>query len=422
MTVNSSLPEPEDTAEAEPTPQEIIVPPFALLFAAFLGILALWICTHCNKKNRHGIRSVIVQPMKTPKIAFVNTTTLKTLLSFKGNKPKKASTSKRNKNCFLTDKDLEVVEYFTCFQNSAKELFRICLPSALTLGFCPLTLLLYSPMVRAIWPPDIYDVTPNINEAIACFLVPSGMVYAVSFGFAFQQVLDKQTDIMKNITCDVRHINKLISMTKSIRSISEKTRIKMYAAIKREVISMMQLIMDINNTGKDPQGNESEGEDDIWCIIDYLREVQSLQHRDVTDEVICCRFVKYLGHLGTANRENLHGKMHFLEWALLETLGYFTFLGILMVQAQSYQLELTICIITVLSITMLCYIIADLDNPFNGFFRIDLTNVERLLQRLKRMYIMAISEDRLKEEGDQSSHNGMKSKKRPKEHIGSFKL
>ncbi|XP_033749306.1 uncharacterized protein LOC117333994 [Pecten maximus] len=414
MATNDSTPEPENIAQPEPTPQEIIIPPFALLFAAFLGILSLWLCTHYCRKYRHGLRSVLVQPIKKPGIAFVNTNTLKTLLNFKGSRHQESPTSIQNSSSFLSDRDLGVLKDFMCFQNSANELFWICFPSALILCFCPLTLLLYSPMVKALWPSDTYDVTPNINEAIACFLVPSGMVYAVSFGFAFQQVLGKQTDVMKSITHDIRQMNQLISMTKSLRWITEKTRIKMYRALKTEVLTMMQLFMQVDTAGKEKQEHEA----DIWCIIDHLREIKTPQDRDIMDDAICSRFVKYIGCLGNTNKEILQSRMHFLEWALLETLGYFTFLGILMVQAQSYQLELTMCIITVLSITMLCYIIADLDNPFNGFFRIDLANVETLIQRLERMYIMAISEDRMKEEVNQISDNVVKSKKRLPEPIG----
>ncbi|OWF46889.1 hypothetical protein KP79_PYT14971 [Mizuhopecten yessoensis] len=261
----------------------------------------------------------------------------------------------------------------------------------------------------------MYDVAPNINESIACFLSPAGMVYAVSFGFAFQQVLGKQTDVMKNIAHDVRQMNQLISMTKSLRCISHKTRIKMYTVLKAEVLTMMRLFMQVDTKGNDKEDQEV----DIWCIIDLLRETKS-PNGDIMDDAICGRFVKYLGCLRNLNRDILHSKMHFLEWALLETLGYFTFLGILMVQAQSYRLELTMCIITVLSITMLCYIVADLDNPLHGFFRIDLTQIETLIERLERMYITAISADNVKEEVKHIPGNDVKKQRRLPEQISFF--
>lgn len=72
---------------------------------------------------------------------------------------------------------------------NVKELMNILMPVTLSLGFCPLIVLLRESMVEFLWPPSLYPTPPNINDAISCFLVPAGMVYAISFGFAFQQVI-----------------------------------------------------------------------------------------------------------------------------------------------------------------------------------------------------------------------------------------
>lgn len=45
-------------------------------------------------------------------------------------------------------------------------------------------------------------------------------------------------------------------------------------------------------------------------------------------------------------------------------------INLLLIQASSYRMELAMCIMTVFSITILCYVVADLDSPFNGFFRV----------------------------------------------------
>ena len=86
-------------------------------------------------------------------------------------------------------KDLRLVEYMQGQGlTNVRELVNIMMPVILSLGFCPLTLLLHSWIVDCLWPPSLFSSAPNINDAIACFLVPAGMVYAISFGFAFQQV------------------------------------------------------------------------------------------------------------------------------------------------------------------------------------------------------------------------------------------
>lgn len=44
------------------------------------------------------------------------------------------------------------------------------------------------------------------------------------------------------------------------------------------------------------------------------------------------------------------------------------------------------CIVTVLSISMLCYVVADLDDPFSGFFRVDVSVLWEAIFRLETMY------------------------------------
>lgn len=79
----------------------------------------------------------------------------------------------------------------------------------------------------------------------------------------------------------------------------------------------------------------------------------------------------------------------YFRWAFLECLGFFSFFGILLLKAESYRVELTMCIVTVFSISLLCYVVSDLDSPFSGFFRIDVTVLHHLVHRVKLMYEMA---------------------------------
>ena len=75
------------------------------------------------------------------------------------------------------------------------------------------------------------------------------------------------------------------------------------------------------------------------------------------------------------------------RWAFLETLGFFSFLGVALIDTHRSQvLSLAICMITVFSISILCFVIADLDDPFSGFFRLDLSLLNVVMARGKRMW------------------------------------
>lgn len=81
------------------------------------------------------------------------------------------------------------------------------------------------------------------------------------------------------------------------------------------------------------------------------------------------------------------------RWLFLESLGFFSFIGILLLRAYSYRMELVMCIITVFSISMLCYVVSDLDSPFSGFFRVDLSVLSFVLQKLESMYLESLMEE-----------------------------
>lgn len=70
------------------------------------------------------------------------------------------------------------------------------------------------------------------------------------------------------------------------------------------------------------------------------------------------------------------------RWVFLEVLSFSSFLGIQMVKCESYRLEMCMSFVTCLSISMSCYIVADIDNPFHGFFRIELKSVLTILENL----------------------------------------
>ena len=70
----------------------------------------------------------------------------------------------------------------------------------------------------------------------------------------------------------------------------------------------------------------------------------------------------------------------------MEILGLFSFFGVLLLDAQSTKMEMAMCQITVFSLSMLCFVLADLDSPFNGFFRVDSCIIQDVIYRLKKTY------------------------------------
>ena len=107
---------------------------------------------------------------------------------------------------FLTAYDRAVIDNYLCFRNQPYFLFIISLPAIVSLILCPFALYLYEPFVELFWPSYLFAIIPRINDVIACFLMPAGLVYAIAFGFGFQEASLKRSIMKVNMNKQVGRI------------------------------------------------------------------------------------------------------------------------------------------------------------------------------------------------------------------------
>ena len=149
-------------------------------------------------------------------------------------------TSPIEKQPFFSEFDKEVARSLGKHLNSTRELLRIASPALLSLALCPATLYMYEPLVDVFWPAsDGFDSQPDINEAIACFLAPAGLVYATSFGFAFQQALSKQIEVMTRVAHEIGLLDQIATLTSKLDMANWRQRSEIYRAVKAEAIFMI---------------------------------------------------------------------------------------------------------------------------------------------------------------------------------------
>ena len=80
--------------------------------------------------------------------------------------------------------------------NSFRELFIISLPALGSLLMAGVAILFTQPIMACLWPTI---ERPDINTCISCYLAPAGLVYALSFGFMFQQALEKHNSSVDKV-------------------------------------------------------------------------------------------------------------------------------------------------------------------------------------------------------------------------------
>ncbi|OWF54989.1 hypothetical protein KP79_PYT18001 [Mizuhopecten yessoensis] len=300
-------------------------------------------------------------------------------------------TDKNSVRNFLEDFDKEVLDNLRTIHVQPVEIIRICFPAFCTMAIGPVFMLGYYNIIDFFWSFDDYPVLPNINQCVACFLTPAGLVYAISFGFAFQQAINKQCDILEKMTTEISFLDQAATLTSKLKLRSPAIKVDMYRALKAEALYMI-LQVQKGDIAKYRHRPLEDIKVKIWSIIDHLHLLTSTPHHYV-DVVMSQRIMDYITALNSVCSDQLgilHSKIHWLKWAFLVTLGFFSLFGVLMIQAYSYRMELVMSMLTLFSIVMLCYIVADLDSPFTGFFRIDVRIISDVIYRLDMLSKMAL--------------------------------
>ncbi|XP_064619606.1 uncharacterized protein LOC135483036, partial [Lineus longissimus] len=284
----------------------------------------------------------------------------------------------------LSDFDLEVLDGLHTFYNKPMELLIIAAPALVSLSLCPVALYLYNPLVTIFWPFPKFTAQPNINDAIACFLAPAGLVYATSFGFAFQSALAKQSEIVRKLSHEVGMLDQIVTLTAKL-SLPKKMQLEIYRAIKAEA-----MFMGLQLQRKQPTDFINKPKENvkvrIWKIVDILKSIKSRNEFDGhVNQVMVREIIAHIMCLNSICSDRLgilHVRIHWLKWTFLETLGFFSFFGVLLLDTKSQSMNLAMCIITVFSISLLCYVVSDFDSPFSGFFRIELDVLLDVVDRI----------------------------------------
>ena len=145
---------------------------------------------------------------------------------------------------FFTHYDKEVLKSLQTYSNKPVEMVKICIPAIVTIVCGPFTILFYHSTTEFFWPAEQYPTLPNNNQCVACFLTPAGLVYAISFGFAFSSALQKQGEILSKISSEISFIDQTATLASKLKLSCSGIRMEMYRAIKAEA---MYLILQVQN-------------------------------------------------------------------------------------------------------------------------------------------------------------------------------
>ncbi|XP_072018553.1 uncharacterized protein [Amphiura filiformis] len=382
----SPTPEPETNGTSElvdappmpekPSPAALVLPPVLLMALIIAGLMVLVIKSWIRRKSlQNNLRD-----------QYLNQPSLRLHRYPLQTDPEQVI----DKDAFLTTTDLRAINMMHTNFNRPWQLFLIAWPALASLAFCPMVLFMYPVLVEIFWPMAQFpDGPPNINDAIACFLTPAGLVYATSFGFSYQSALQKQKDLLSIVSHEISLLDQITILATQITGITVNKRAEIFRLVKAEVVSVIGQLQGLSHMSTlDYKGDLSSGQ--IWKAAKILRDLNEWPMNETLINAILQNMIK-LNAASAERYEIMVSKIHPLQWLFLETLGFFSFVGVLLIQASSFWMNLGMCIMTVFSISILCYVVSDQDSPFNGFFRLNLEALVDLIHKAEDWYIMVLN-------------------------------
>ena len=141
---------------------------------------------------------------------------------------------------FYSDFDEEVLDRIGYDYQSPVALLKICAPASLMMILTIVLLLSSNAIFSCVWPNR---ARPSMNTAVTCFLAPLGLVFALSFGFVFTEVLEKHDEVYDNIAVELSYLDQLLTMTTKFSWPSHRLPLAMFKIVKSELISLATLAL-----------------------------------------------------------------------------------------------------------------------------------------------------------------------------------
>ena len=174
-----------------------------------------------------------------------------------------------------------------------KPLLKMWMPSLFSIIFLPISLVLYPPLVKILWPPSHFDTPPDINDVISSFLVPAGLVYATAFGFSLQEAFAIQQSFREWVNVYNMTIRQIIITVGQMKSTSFETNLRLIKLLKRSYIKCCCEIIKWRGPSDDFD-KSCTGKNYCWpCfpnikyVFFFFIQLSSLPRRCYSDETKC---------------------------------------------------------------------------------------------------------------------------------------
>eukprot|EP00164_Ancoracysta_twista_P005747 GFYU01007899.1.p1 GENE.GFYU01007899.1~~GFYU01007899.1.p1 ORF type:complete len:338 (-),score=88.99 GFYU01007899.1:138-1151(-) len=223
------------------------------------------------------------------------------------------------------------------------------------------------------------DQEAGLNDALGALLGILGMVYALSFAHFLTVAYDRQHAIRTGLSSELACLEKVVLLVGSMSGGEFKDD-----DIVVEKIEIWTRLLDyVDQTGDllSPTGDHNNVGahfqilDKLYAVVPIVGNIASDDFKDEVDRVLLQGTLEALSDCTdhryqwvTALKSGFPKEL----WSFITLTSGMMFFAVVFLQTASLALDILMCLFVVASIASTVYLLADLNQPFHGSFRVDL--------------------------------------------------
>ena len=310
---------------------------------------------------------------------------------------------------------MDFLRYIDCEElldtDSPAARLKMAIPALSVCLLCPLVLAMYAPLYA--WSYGDRLRPDNINDAIGSFLGPAALLYGLLYSSTYEWTQEKLSKMSSLLMSEINTLDQIAMFTLNIRRESAG-KIRVLKQIFAAALSLQDQMRDVPkktqlqeysqrmwlilpSVSKMIQGPQpSESSTNKLKSADSQENVRNpRQDMSKMDALLAEKIVELLSSLQSTVGERValtQTHVHVYQWMFMHAISFSSFLGVLLIDADSYNLQIFFCLVTVVGIGLLSFAIADLDNPFHGRFNVSNTKKHHNMF-LKKMALFLTSSE-----------------------------
>lgn len=236
------------------------------------------------------------------------------------------------------------------------------------------------------FPPELFDV----NDPVSAFISITALVYALIFASTFTEAQVRLDEIRRSLVEEASGVHTAMLLVRTLQVGNAVHKVRTLLLFGHYINKLSQDI----TSEYDPNAPKSSI-DTLYASMPSLEKMSSDGHNDKLDRKVVTRIIDILNAVTSARsiRETaINNKTHWITYVFLFEMGFASVFGVLLLQFGNHLLNVLLPTIIIVSLFSSMIFLADLEDPFSGVNRVDISIFDRIRRSISHV-LAEINED-----------------------------